>query len=277
MTGCREHGAISGPAADDRVVQLSIRYWGFPQENETRVEWEPLRVGSDIVAGSTCGIWRARIVSPTRSISLVVKVLHFAQTGNRHWPASETPGDPMFWRREALALRALETKQLPGPVQAGRCRVIHERDEHHIELWLDDQQGKPGTTWDVDRLTLAAHHLGETQGAIALANPIPAPWWSRGWLRKYVARRDVDIAMPVDSSAWELPLVKRHYDPDVGPVLAEIWANRNQLLDLLDQAPSTLCHLDFWPPNLFAHPNPAEPDSCTIAIDWAAVSTGGCS
>ena len=80
--------------------------------------------------------------------------------------------------------------------------------------------------------------------------------------------------MPVDSSAWELPLVKRHYDPDVGPVLAEIWANRNQLLDLLDQAPSTLCHLDFWPPNLFAHPNPAEPDSCTIAIDWAYAGKG---
>ena len=80
-----------------------------------------------------------------------------ADTGSRLWPASEKPSDPMYWMywcREADALRAFEAEQLPGPFQAGRCCVVHERNDHHVERWLDDQQGEPGSTWDVGRLAL---------------------------------------------------------------------------------------------------------------------------
>lgn len=144
-SGVPEGPVPGGPISDDRVIRLSVKHWGFPQEADTTVTWEPLRVGRDTVAGSTCGIWRARVASPSASISLIVKILHRAETGSLFWPASEKPSDPMYWRREADALRAFEHGRLPGPFQAGRCRVAHERDDHHIELWHAPGRGVRGS------------------------------------------------------------------------------------------------------------------------------------
>ena len=225
----------------------------------------PTRRSPGIRCGSAATLWRAPpAVSgvlgwrpASESISLVVKILHLADTGSRLWPASEKPSDPMYWRREADALRAFEAEQLSGPFQAGRCRVVHERDDHHVELWLDDQQGEPGSTWDIGRLALASRHLGETQGAVTARGQVAEAWWSQGWLRAYTDRRYVDVAMLTDSSLWNLPHVRGHYDPAVGQALAKIWANRGELLSLVDHAPSTLCHMDLWPPNLFSDPDPA--------------------
>ena len=268
----RDVRAVS--VTDERVIRVAVEHWGLPEGADATVAWDPVRVGRDAVAGSTCGIWRARVASASESISLVVKILHLADTGSRLWPASEKPSDPMYWRREADALRAFEAEQLSGPFQAGRCRVVHERDDHHVELWLDDQQGEPGSTWDIGRLALASRHLGETQGAVTARGQVAEAWWSQGWLRAYTDRRYVDVAMLTDSSLWNLPHVRGHYDPAVGQALAKIWANRGELLSLVDHAPSTLCHMDLWPPNLFSDPDPARADDCTIAIDWAYAGRG---
>jgi len=274
VDSCDMHDAIAGPVPDDRVVQMCVEHWGFPGGDGATVTWEPVRVGGDIVAGSTCGIWRARVTSPSASISVVIKILHLADTGSRFWPASEVPSAPMYWRREADALLSPELAGLPGPFQAGRCRATYEPGDHHLELWLDDQLGEPGSAWDLGRLTLAARHLGETQGAIAAEGPVAAPWWSRGWLRAYAGRREIDTAMLVEPALWKLPYVREHYDPGVGPALAEIWTERERLLDLLDRVPYTLCHMDLWPPNLFSHPDPALADAYTIAIDWGFAGQG---
>lgn len=272
-TSCGE-GVRAVPVVDERFIRVCVEHWGLPEGIDATVVWDPVRVGRDAVAGSTCGIWRARVTSASVSISLIVKILHLANTGSRLWPASEKPSDPMYWRREADALRTFEAEQLRGPFQAGRCRVIHERDDHHIELWLDDQQGEPGSTWDIGRIALAARHLGETQGAVTARGQAEEPWWSQDWLRAYTDRRHVDVAMLADSSLWNLPHVRDHYDPAVGRALAEIWANRDDLLSLIDRAPSTLCHMDLWPPNLFADPDPVRADDRTIAIDWAYAGRG---
>lgn len=47
-----------------------------------------------------------------------------------------------------------------------------------------------------------------------------------------------------------------------------LWVDRVLLLAALDRVPRTLCHLDFWPRNLF------DDDGVTVAVDWAFVGLG---
>jgi thiamine kinase-like enzyme len=52
-----------------------------------------------------------------------------------------------------------------------------------------------------------------------------------------------------------------------------LWEGREALLAALDRLPRTLCHGDFWPPNLFARPGPdGRPE--TVAIDWELAHVG---
>ena len=87
----RDVRAVS--VTDERVIRVAVEHWGLPEGADATVAWDPVRVGRDAVAGSTCGIWRARVASASESISLVVKILHLADTGSRLWPASEKPSD----------------------------------------------------------------------------------------------------------------------------------------------------------------------------------------
>ena len=82
-------------------------------------------------------------------------------------------------------------------------------------------------------------------------------------------RGDAHRFLTLESASCAGPL-----RPAVGQALAKIWANRGELLSLVDHAPSTLCHMDLWPPNLFSDPDPARADDCTIAIDWAYAGRG---
>ncbi len=185
-----------------------------------------------LVASATGGIWRAD--------GRIVKLLRPDRLGHPYWPAEPHPEDPMWWRREA---DAYESGLLPdGELRAARCERVVERADGSVALVLEDVEGLPATDWPLERYGPAARQLGRWQGSF---HTVPdEPWLSRDWLRAYVELR-------AQESAAE-----------------PLWADREALFDALDRVPRTLCHLDFWPRNLF------DDVGATVAIDWAFVGIG---
>jgi len=146
----------------------------------------------------------------------------------------------MWWRREA---DVYESRLLPaGELRAPRCERVVQRDDGSVALVLEELAGEPATGWPLERFGAAARHLGRWQGSV---RAVPdEPWLSRDWLRAYIERR-------------------------AGESAAEpLWAEREELLAALGRVPRTLCHLDFWPRNLF------DDGGATVAIDWAFLGIG---
>ena len=55
--------------------------------------------------------------------------------------------------------------------------------------------------------------------------------------------------------------------------MTRLWEDREHLLAALDRLPRTLCHGDFWPPNLFPRRGPdGRPE--TAAMDWELAHLG---
>lgn len=107
-----------------------------------------------------------------------------------------------------------------------------------VALWLD-ALGEPVRT--IERYGLAARRVGRVQGTFARALP-REPWLSRRWLRAYL---DLRVEM-------------------TGPRSEE----QEAALRTLEGGPQTLCHLDFYPGNLFGDGEE------TILIDWAYCGIG---
>jgi aminoglycoside phosphotransferase (APT) family kinase protein len=134
---------------------------------------------------------------------------------------------------------------------------------------MEDVAGRHGPQLRLEDYEVIARDLATTQGAYA-AGTTPLPdhdWLSRGWLRGWVevAGRHVDVIE--DGDVWLderigslVPLRKR---------ALELWRERERLLAIVDEAPRTVVHLDFWPTNLFVADG--EP---TVAIDWSQVGIG---
>jgi aminoglycoside phosphotransferase (APT) family kinase protein len=137
-------------------------------------------------------------------------------------------------------------------------------------LWLEDVPGRPGAQWGPQQYARAGHDLGTTQGAFAAAVP-PVPtddWLSRGWLGEWVATTARAWPLVEDATAWR---DERLAELDVlRPRAREVWDERERLLAIVDAAPRTLVHLDFWPNNLIAAPG-----GRTVAFDWSSVGIGG--
>ena len=186
-----------------------------------------------LVVSATGGIWRAD--------GRIVKLLRPDRVGHPYWPAEPHPEDPLWWRREA---DAYASGLLPdGELRAARCERVVERDDGSVALVLEDVEGLPATEWPLERLRPGGAR-SSVAGRARFGRCRRSRGSPRGWLRAYVERRaDVSAAEP-------------------------LWADRGALLDALDRVPRTLCHLDFWPRNLF------DDDGATVAIDWAFVGIG---
>lgn len=180
-------------------------------------------------------------------VRYIVKTVGLRGGGHALWPASRDPDDPMWWRREA---DAYASGLLPGEeLRAPRCAWLDERAAE-VELWLEDITGTPATEWPLERYGPAARALGRWQGAYLAGKALPRErWLARGWLRAYVDRRAADFG--------------------AAPARAQrVWDERALFLSWIGHAPQTVCHLDFWPRNLF------DDHGATIAIDWAYVGIG---
>ena len=239
------------------------------------------------------GVWR--VSGPAGSVVLKVCGADAPASQGAPGTAGQSPGDadPRAWnhgRREPLAYRdgltatAFGSAGIVGP----KLLAGEERADGSFALWLEDVSGVPGPSWTVDRLGAFAQSLGAAQAQWVDRVP-DRPWLSRGWLRQYVASKDLPARI-----SWDHPTAVAVWPASLRAGLRRMWDRRELLLSAAESGPRTLCHLDVWPLNLLATgepagarpgaeggtqtgatPGPAGAGPHTVLLDWAFVGEGG--
>jgi hypothetical protein len=219
------------------------------------------------VASATAGLWRVRIGDR----SVVVKLLaHAPESGSPNWRSGEDESHWYYWGREAQAYRSGLLDGLGGGLRAPRSHLVADRSDGAVALWLEDLRGDPASSWSVDRFHLAARHLGRAQGEFISGRPPPdEPWLSRRWLRSYLDQPLRRLTVPADPALWRRPLLAEWFPNPPIAALQAMRADRRRFLAVLDRMPTTLCHFDFHPANLFDGGH-----GTTAAIDWSFVGIG---
>ena len=214
------------------------------------------------VASATRGIWRVR----AGDRSAVLKLVAHAPGDSGNWRSGEAEDHWYYWRREADAYASGLLASFAGRLRAPECRLVAERDDGSVALWLEDLRGEPAPAWPLPRYGTAARDLGRAQGEFAVGRPLPADsWLSRGWLRDYVRRRDGNRELLTNPAAWRHPLVARWFpDPPIDDLVAMREA-QERLLGLLEAMPLTVAHLDLHPANVF------DAAGDTAVVDWSFV------
>jgi phosphotransferase family enzyme len=232
-------------------------------------------LGGDVTAGATAGIWRvSSLEGSLMPWSVILKVIHHSTAGHRYWLSSADVDHPMYWKREALALVHPRIHPALGQLRPPRVFGVFAAASGEVRLWLEEARGKPALGWALHEYELAARHLGQFQGSFLSRGSLPEErWWSRGWLRAYVERRQDRFATELPRDLWQHPLSKLAFDEDVSASVSTIWSTRQDTFERLERTTQTLCHNDFWSRNLFQGVNP-NGSLETLAIDWAYAGIG---
>ena len=203
--------------------------------------------------------------------SLVVKVVRHGEDGTPDglWLAGAEPEHRNYWKREWLAFDTGLLDSLPGRLRAPRSRLTTTHDDGDCWIWMEDVGGRTGTALTLDDYARVGHDLGTTQGAYAAgAAELPdAPWLSRSWLRGWVGACEAMGDAISDDPGWRNSPIA--FMSGLRDRAAEIWARREELLAVVETAPPTVAHYDFWPANVFVG------DGGTVAIDWSQIGIGG--
>lgn len=241
------------------------------QLEDWRAEALPYRVINRVTAGLYRVSGTARVGGLAQPWSVFLKLLrHLPPAADSNFNPSDDPAHWNYWRREALVYQSGLLEHLPPGLAAPRCYGVDQPAPDTLWLWLEDIAGQRASAWPLERFGLAARHLGLFQAAAAPEQP----WLSRGWLRAWVP--DDPGAQPdlaADPAAWHHPLIAAHIPPDAAARVRWLRQHRAALLQLAEQQPPTLCHLDFWPPNLFARRDQAGQEQ-TVLIDWSQSGPG---
>jgi hypothetical protein len=219
------------------------------------------------VASATAGLWSVRIADR----SAVVKLLaHAPAGGSPNWRSGDEESHWYYWRREAEAYGSGLLAGLGGGLRAPRCDLVADRGDGSVALWLEDLRGDPAASWSLDRYQQAARHLGQAQGEFIAGRRLPDdPWLSRRWLRSYLDQPLRRLTVPTDRELWRHPLLADWFPAPPAAALQAMRADRGRFLTALDRMPTTLCHHDFHPANLFDGGH-----GTTAAIDWSFVGIG---
>ena len=228
------------------------------------------------------GLYRVRGTATTaagrlRSWSTVLKVATCPPEGSSGGQA----GDWRYWRREERLVQAGYLRDLPPGFATPHYYWIDERPDGRVWHWMEDLRDALGARWPTARLALAGRHLGRFHATYlegAGVRPLPDdPWLAHDWLRQWIARvgafERTGGPLLADDEAWTHPLVRQVFPVPVRDRVYRVWRDREALLTALDRLPRTLCHGDFWCPNLFARTSGGgQPE--TAAIDWELASVG---
>ena len=206
----------------------------------------------------TRGVWRG-------DDGLIHKVLTHRRTdAPPQWASSAELRFWNYWRREAHVY----ISGLPERLGLGAPRLVEacELPDGDIELVLEDVLGRHGADLTMEDIAAVAFSLGEAQGADRVP---PEPWFSRGFLADYSTTRPADFSLLDDDRLWSLPLIAKHFPPDLREALIRLHHNRERLLTVMTRLPRTVCHLDVWPNNVIRRP-----EGTVVLLDWAFTGDG---
>lgn len=229
------------------------------------------RLAHGLRLGVTAGVWRVQ----TEDKSAVVKLISPGHD-DPQWRGSHTPGNYRYWPREALIYAVgLPVSWSDAGVHLPPLLGSFELANGDRALWLEDISGTGGTSWSIERTAWHCQRIGLAQGWSTLdpswqESPVP---WSCDALRDYLdtpeaTSADIDWERLDDRDAWNSPLMRRHFDPDLQEAVLSLCRDRYTFTRWGSLLPVTLAHHDLWPNNLF------EAADRTYLIDWAFAGTG---
>ncbi|GAA1590306.1 hypothetical protein GCM10009789_49940 [Kribbella sancticallisti] len=197
--------------------------------------------------------------------TVIRKVLQEPQETTGPWAASTDPRHWNYWRRELEVYRDQELRDhLDGTGLALPEAKTEEYDGGAV-LHLEDISGLAGTEFALEDHAALARACGRWQAKPASE----VPWTSRGFLRDYSTTRDVPWELLNDDAAWRQPLIAENWPTGLRAGWAKLTANRDDLLDLVEQLPRARCHLDLWVSNVIRRPTGE-----IALLDWAFTGDG---
>jgi hypothetical protein len=216
--------------------------------------------GSALFAGAIASVYRVTghlradtVVTPW---SLLLKIIGTTSHGS-------TPTSAAYWRRELLVYQSPLRAWLPSGLVMPRCFASTET-ETTAWMWLEDLGEMRANHWDLNQYATVAYLLGQFNGTFLVHQSVPQwEWLSRQGLRSWVEAAALDAArLP---TFREHPLIQRWFPPEDYARILQLCEQRDALLQVLEQLPQTLCHLDANRRNLVRR------DHHTITlIDWAS-------
>ena len=219
------------------------------------------------------GVWRVR----TREGQLAV--LKYTRSDrssgdtpmDAHWTARDhDPRRWTFWCRESLAYQNHLAGDYDGSgIRAPACLGVDVTDSESV-LLLEWVTGEPGEAWPVPSYGQAAEALGRAQAPFLLGRAVPPfAWLSNRFLREYSSEKQVTWELLDDDDAWAHPLVRESFPSGLREAVLFVHSHRQRLYQISESLPRTLCHLDFWPKNLFRRPQGE-----IVVIDWSFAGDG---
>ncbi|MGH8904105.1 MAG: hypothetical protein ACRDYA_21100 [Egibacteraceae bacterium] len=204
-----------------------------------------------------------------REWTVVLKVLRFPSDAPA-WLRADQPDQWNYWQRELLAYRTGLPASLAADLAAPRYLGAHQPDERTMWLWIEHVTGTPATAWPPERYLTAARHLALAQGLYLTGRPLPCdPWLAHDWLAAWTPSLPPKaLAILDDSRAWAHPLIRDVLPPQVGEATRRLAGDRDRLLTAVARLPVTVCHHDYWPPNLLSRTDPDGRER-TVALDWS--------
>lgn len=187
-----------------------------------------------------------------------------------HWSRrSSEPRHWNYWRREALCYRSgLSQCYRDSGIFAPGLLALDENEKDAV-LLIERVSGRPGESWDLGSYRRAAQCLGRAQGSWAGGDwETGHEWLSQGFLHDYSAEKPVAWELLQSDEAWSHPLARECFPPGLREAASLLHEERERLWAIGESLPRTLCHLDFWPKNLF------EQEGGFSLIDWSFAGGG---
>jgi hypothetical protein len=204
--------------------------------------------------------------------SLVVKIVRRAADPDPEalWTSGDDPAHRNYWKREWLAYCSGLLDTLPGELRAPRTLRCTQPSEDEAWIWMEDVQGRPGREFELDDYDSVTFDLATTQAAYVRGQSLlpTDDWLARGWLRGWVETLAPRVTAALDDdAAW--PADQPGGLAELRPRVAALWTARDDLLAIVEAAPQTVVHCDFWPANIIG-----ADDGTTVAIDWSQIGIG---
>ncbi|MFN8469800.1 MAG: phosphotransferase [Caldilineaceae bacterium] len=256
-------------SVDTRVLTPVVRQ--ALRDDEAQVlNWNTLTLPGGMAQehGASLGLYRfqgkALSHAQERPWSIILKVLAAAVTATSPI-ASTDPSSCFYWKREVMVYQSGLLSDLPGGLYAPRCFGITEHAGEEYWIWLEDVTDR---TWSRADSGLAAHRLGQFNGAYLCGRPMP----QAGWLAKEPVRTWLELGSTGILDIEHLrrhPVNQRWLDDETVARVQRLWAQQERLLTALAGLPCTFCHNDAYRDNLMLR-EAEDGNTELVAVDWAS-------